>query len=80
MCQDHFLKNKKRKNLCPEIKSTIRSKEEDVKELIKVIKCLIFGHDWAAIYYNPFTGEKDCGFICLRCHKVKIADWGQCLK
>jgi len=51
-----------------------------VKELIKVIKCLIFGHDWAAIYYNPFTGEKDCGFICLRCHKVKIADWGQCLK
>ena len=48
-----------------------------MKELIRVIKCLVFGHEWTAIYYNPFTGERDCGLMCVRCHKVKISRWSK---
>jgi len=48
-----------------------------MKRVIGAIMCMLFGCESEVVYYNPFTGERDCGMICMRCGKVKIAYWGE---
>ena len=37
--------------------------------------CLMWGHIDIPVFYNPFNGKRDWGFICHRCGRPKYTTW-----
>jgi len=51
-----------------------------MSNLYRAFICFLIGHYDIATFYDPITGEKDCGVICKRCGHTEISNWGYMLR